>query len=366
MKNETREPAISLSPFWESCQRAFISILAELAPNVTKRHAEIATALESIQIESDVPVRYGPGRRARDLRALARAFVVKALCGYPSTKDFRLVLLADDALASVCGFWHGVPSESKFSRGFARFAKLNLADIVHARLVQKHFAEAVVPHLARDSSAIEGRERPLPKPKAEPKPKGRPGRKKGVPPKPKVLTRQERQLTQDYKSAIDELPVLCDWGAKKNSKGANQYWTGYKLHVDVLEDGCPLSVVLTSASVHDSQVAIPLMKMSTERVGCIFYHLMDVGYVGKSICQAAEQLDQVAIIPGKATKTAPAIPMDPNQKRRYSLRTVVERFFSDLKDNHGGNCIRVRGHPKVRLHLMFGVLAIFALKILAY
>jgi hypothetical protein len=340
-------------------------MLSELAPRVTSRHAHLALLLEVVQVESNISDRYGRGRKARYMRACARAFVLKAFCGYPTTKELRQALLSDDALAAVCGFWHGVPSLSSFSRTFAYFAKIRLADVVHARLVSEHYAHRIVHHLARDSAAIEGREKPLPKPKVEPKSKGRPGRKKGVPPKPKVLKRNERQLTQDYQSAIAELPVLCDWGAKKNSKGTNQYWTGYKLHVDVAEDGCPLSVVTTSASVHDSQVAIPLMRMSTERVGGVFYQLMDVGYVSRQILEAAQQLNQVAIIPGKATKTAPAIPMDPHRKRRYRLRCVAERFFSDLKDNRGGSCIRVRGHPKVHLHLMFGVLAIFAAKILA-
>jgi hypothetical protein len=300
------------------------------------------------------------------MSSCARALVVKSICGYRTTKELRFALLADDALAAVCGFWHGIPSLSNFSRAFARFAQMGLGDVVHSRLVREHYSESVVHHVARDSSAIQGREAPLLKPKAEPKPKGRPGRKKGVPPKPKEITRQERQLTQDYKTALAELPVLCDCGAKKNSQGINQYWSGFKIHVDVTEDGCPLSVVTTSASVHDSQVAIPLMKMSAERVGCIFYQIMDIGYVGKPIRQAADELGQVAIIPNKATKTEPAIPMDPHRRRRYALRGAVERFFSDLKDNHGANNIRVRGHPKVHLHLMLGVLAIFAAKTLSY
>ena len=39
----------------------------------------------------------------------------------------------------------------------------------------------------------------------------------------------------------------------------------------------PVSCVLTSASVHDSQVAIPLMTMTSARV-CYLYDLMDLGF----------------------------------------------------------------------------------------
>jgi hypothetical protein len=35
---------------------------------------------------------------------------------------------------------------------------------------------------------------------------------------------------------------------------------------DVNDCGLPISIALTAASVHDSQVAIPLMKMSSAKV----------------------------------------------------------------------------------------------------
>ncbi len=57
---------------------------------------------------------------------------------------------------------------------------------------------------------------------------------------------------------LKDLPMACDKGAKKDSKGNIMYWTGYKLHLDAI-DGCiPVSAIVTSASLHDSQVAIPL------------------------------------------------------------------------------------------------------------
>lgn len=53
---------------------------------------------------------------------------------------------------------------------------------------------------------------------------------------------------------LDDLPQQCDLGAKKDSHGNEHYWRGYKLHWDVADGQIPISVVLTSASVHDSQV----------------------------------------------------------------------------------------------------------------
>ena len=66
---------------------------------------------------------------------------------------------------------------------------------------------------------------------------------------------------------LAELPRECSLGVKKSSKGYRQYWRGFKLHWDVADGGrIPISCLLTGASVHDSQVAIPLMRLSAERV----------------------------------------------------------------------------------------------------
>ena len=76
---------------------------------------------------------------------------------------------------------------------------------------------------------------------------------------------------------IAELPRQCDIGVKKNSQGHEHCWRGYKLHLDVADGQVPISAVLTSASVHDSQVAIPLMTITSQRVVHL-YELMDSAY----------------------------------------------------------------------------------------
>ena len=54
------------------------------------------------------------------------------------------------------------------------------------------------------------------------------------------------------------------------------------------------------------------------------------------------------------------IPMSPHEAARYKERTTAERFNSRLKEEFGANNIMVRGALKVKAHLMFGVIAIFA------
>ena len=114
-------------------------------------------------------------------------------------------------------------------------------------------------HISRDATAIEAREKAAPKPKAA-KPKRR--RKRGRPRKgearAKEPSRLERQLTMSLPQMLADLPRACDVGSKRNAKGHTTSWIGYKLHVDTADGGVPISCIMTSASTHDSQVAIPL------------------------------------------------------------------------------------------------------------
>jgi hypothetical protein len=87
---------------------------------------------------------------------------------------------------------------------------------------------------------------------------------------------------------VADLPRQCDMGGKQDSQGHTQYWRGYKLHLDVADGQIPISAVLTSASVHDSQVAIPLATMSTQRV-TYCYDIMDAAYDAYYIRQSSLQ-----------------------------------------------------------------------------
>jgi hypothetical protein len=175
---------------------------------------------------------------------------------------------------------------------------------------------------------------------------------------PKPETRLERQCRQSAAEALAELPVHCDVGAKKNSKGYKQAWIGYKLHVDVNDCGLPVSAVLTAASLHESQVAVPLMKMTSERIDYL-YDLMDSAYDAKPIYEVSRSLGHVPII-AKNGRRKEVIPLAPHEAVRYQERTAAERFNSRLKEGFGAGNVMVRGAAKVRLHLMLGVVALFA------
>ena len=213
-------------------------------------------------------------------------------------------------------------------------------------------------HVSRDATAIQGRETPVKKVKQAKalRTKGRPA--KGAqrePTEPKRLDVQRRQSAHD---AIALLPTACDRGVKQNAKGYTETWNGFKLHVDVNDSGLPLSAILTSASVHDSQVAIPLMKLTSGKV-IYCYDLMDAAYDAGQIWEQSRALGHVPII-DRNPRGGDKVPMAPHEAQRYNERTASERFNSRLKEEFGGRNVMVRGARKVMIHLMFGVVALFA------
>jgi hypothetical protein len=352
-----------IAEIWDRVERSLFPHLQECLPALSQKHMDLVLVLETLRIEDHVrPVwMHMVGRKPKDRKALARAFVAKAFYNGPTSASFLDRLGADQSLRRICGWEmrNQIPSESTFSRAFDEFARSGLGDATHEALVRAYLGEEVFWHVCRDSTEIDAREKPVAKPPKEPKPKYKRGRPKKGEERPKPgPTRMERQLTQTAAEAIAELPAVCDVGTKIDSKGSKRHWVGYKLHVDVGDGGIPLSALTTSASVHDSQVAIPLARITAERVESL-YDLMDTAYDAKLIRGFCEQLGHVAIIPQSA-RHGKVEPMEPDRVRIYNNRTTVERFNSRLKDEFGGRMVRVRGKPKVHLHLMFGVLAIFA------
>jgi hypothetical protein len=204
--------------------------------------------------------------------------------------------------------------------------------------------------------------------------RGRP--KKGEELPPPEPTRLERQADMTLEQMIDDLPRDCNVGTKKNSKGYKESWIGYKLHIDAADGQIPISCILTSASLHDSQAAIPLALTTAQRVTNL-YDLSDAAYDVPSINEQIRRLGHIPIIDANprrdAARKAELQAEAQRQKLlnftyaedvRYRERTTVERVNARLKDEFGGRTVRVRGNAKVMCHLMFGIVALAADQIL--
>jgi hypothetical protein len=380
-----------ITQFAHVLQTGLFPVLNEELGELTDPAKRLVATLEMIPLARFVPSSRGwIGRPSKDRLAIASAFVAKAVYGFALTRQLLVALASDAQLRRICGWnepWQ-VPHESTFSRAFDEFARMELPQFVHETLIRETQKDRLIGHIARDSTAIEAGERfpETPAQAAEkqaektapcsPRKKGAPRgphkRYKGGkrPYVPKDDTRLARQREMKLPEMLADLPRECDLGGKKDSHGNNHYWRGYKLHWDVADGQIPISAVLTSASVHDSQVAIPLATMSTQRV-TYCYELMDAAYDAHHIDEQSRQLGHVPIVdpkaPGGPKSQAKAIPMDKPkrelgmaQRERYKERTMVERVNGRLKDEFGGRSVRVRGAAKVMAHLMFGVLALTA------
>lgn len=345
-----------LTQFGNILQAQMFPVLQEGVGQLNEDHQQLVRILTLLQLDRFTDSPCGPGRPPASRANIARAFVAKAVLGIPLTSRLRERLVSDVVLRSLCGWQHAqeVPQEWTFSRAFQEFSRSELPQRVHAALIERAYQDRLVGHISRDATAIEAREKAQPKPAI---PAKQPSRKKNR--KPAEMSRIERQSLPDTTLAemLQELPRLCDKGCKTNSKGSKDWWLGYKLHMDVADGHVPISCILTSASVHDSQVAIPLARMTADRVTSL-YDLMDRGYESQYIEAYSRRLGHVPIVDRQSRAGSEAPAMAPHEEIRFRERTTVERAYARLKDEFGGRFVRVRGHAKVMAHLMFGVLAL--------
>lgn len=371
----------TLAQTWFFIQTSLFPRISEELGKLTDKQQELVTTLEIMRIEGFILSGYGyPGRPAEDRSAIARAFVAKMIYNMPTTRILLDRLKTDISLRRICGWErvNDIPSESTFSRAFAEFADAKLPERVHESFIKKCYKGEIVGHNSRDSTAIEAREKPLKKEKVKKvvKKRGRP--KKGEE-RIKEPTRLERQAAgMGLSDMLKDLPGACDVGTKKNSKGYKTSWIGYKLHIDSADGGIPISCILTSASVHDSQVAIPLAKISNDRVTNL-YDLMDSAYDAPQIHETSRQLGHIPLIdkhPRRDKELKAEIKAENKRCRivghqraetvRYKERSTVERVNARLKDEFGGRVVRVKGAAKVMCHLMFGILALTANQMMCF
>jgi hypothetical protein len=363
----------TLTNTWDHIQGFLFPMLREEVGPLSAQHERLVTVLDVAGIEAFVQMWSGlPGRPLEDRHALARAFVAKAVLALPTTSGLIERLAVDATLRRLCGWERRseVPSESTFSRAFAEFAASALPSRVHEALIKKTHKDRLVGHIARDATAIEAREKPV---RAVPTAPETSKRKRGRPKKGEVVAKKEprrleRQAGMTLAEMLADLPTACCIGTKRNAKGHTTSWIGYKLHIDTADGDIPISCLLTSASLHDSQVALALASITAERVTNL-YDLMDSAYDAPEIWEKSRSLGHVPIIEanprrgGKAEAEAEALAKRCAGYRlaedvRYNQRSSAERVNGNLKDNCGGNHVRVRGAPKVFCHLMFGILVV--------
>ena len=365
-----------ISHFWIQTQEVLLPFVEkEVEEPLTEKLKQLVTTLELTKIEDMVPTpKYWHGQPPKNRKKIARAFIAKAVYNMDTTRQLIDRLQISPALRRICGWskFRDVPHESSFSRAFKEFSESGLASTVHEKMIKECLGDKIVGHISRDSTSIDAREKPVKKEAKAKKVKKKKGRPRNGEIRTKKLTRLERQQSMGLDEMLNELPNACDVGTKKNSKGYKKSWIGYKLHIDAADGHIPVSCILTSASVHDSQVTLPLAELSNQRVTNL-YDLMDSAYDSPIIKQHSQSLGHVPIIdenPRGNKKRKQELKEEAqrlnfvNLKKptdiRYNERSNVERVNGRLKDEFGGKMVRVRGPAKVMTHLMFGIITLTA------
>jgi hypothetical protein len=349
---------------WHAIQ---YDVLPELRAEVgvlTPKLARVAHVLEWARVEEFVAESWcGVGRPPHTRAWLANAFVAKAVLGIATTVGLIERLTMDKALRRICGFppYARLPSEATFSRAFAEFAKARLGERAHEAMIKEHLGGELIGHISRDGTAIAARERPAADASTRsgattPRKKGKRARKARTVPADGSPIRRQRQQT--LSQMLAELPTECDRGTKCNAQGYKTSWNGYKLHIDTADCGVPIAAVLTSASTHNSRAAVPLSRLTAQRVTNL-YDLIDAAYCSRDLHEHCRELGHVPLIdhnPRGGEKEH----FEPADAVRYRERSAAERTNARLKDEFGGRHVMVKGSAKVMTHLMFGLLALSA------
>jgi hypothetical protein len=353
---------------WLTIQPSLFDFLEDEVGELDDNQRLFVRIAESVEL-GRIARRYGwcgNGRKPSSRLAMFKMFVMKHVWNFPTTKDALAEVRRCPSMRRLCG-WESqssIPSESTISRAFGDFAADEIASSLFKDFVKKVAKGRIVVHRSIDSTEIDAREGAATKDE------------KAAAAELAAIRAQVDANAEDYNAlALQKerdldtnlalLPTLCDWGCKRNSKGKTQYWRGYKLHIAVADGDFPIAACLTSASVHDSKAAIPLMQMADE-VTVSLYDLEDAAYDAKEIREFSESNNHVPIIDANPRRGAPktdgrgerAAGVVPAEKIRFRNRSGVERVNGHLHDAHGGRTVRVRGHAKVLLHLMLGLLVI--------
>jgi hypothetical protein len=294
-----------------------------------------------------------------------------------TTRDLIDRLYSDRVLRVLCGwrYKNDIPSEAKFSRVFKELSDLQIAQKTHEKFVKEYLSDTIFMYNATDATKIPLRQKPV-KVEKEEKPKLKRGRpKKGEkrePIKPKILEQQKDMKTTDEMLSL--VSTDCGVGIKQNSKGNREVWIGGKLHISAVDGDIPITAFYSGANVHDSSVALPLMKETSKRVTYL-YDLQDAGYYSKIIEEYSKKLNHRPIIdinPGRSVSLKEEIQLKKEEKEKfkffnlqqssdihhYNQRSMVERVNKYLKDDFGCNTIYYQGATKVASVIAFGILSI--------
>lgn len=380
MKNIVPNLSSNLSKMWMKVKNLENSLFPELKEQLgvlSTKEQKLIKILDFAQIENNITV-VKITNTPKDREEMARAFIAKSVYNIQTTRDLIDRLRIDRTLRVLCGwrYANAIPSESKFSRVFDELSELKIAQKTHEKFIEEYLSDTLFMYNASDATAINLREKPIKKEKVKSKVKRKRGRlkkgEKAEPKKPKILELQNGM--RNTEEMLSLLSTQCSVGIKKNAKGNTEKWIGGKLHISAVDGDIPVTAIYTGASVHDSSVALPLIKETSRKVNYL-YDLQDAAY-DADIIKAYSQLhghrpiidinpknsqvlkEKIALIKAEKEKFKFLHMPITSDTHHYNQRSMVERVNAYLKDDYGCSKIYYQGASKVTSVLAFGILSI--------
>ncbi len=379
MENIIPKLSSNLSKMWTkvlNLENGLFPELKEQLGALSTKEEKLIKILDFAQIENNITV-VTITNIPKDRMEIARAMIAKSVYNMQTTRDLIDRLHSDRVLRVLCGwrYKNDIPSEAKFSRVFGELSDLQIAQKTHEKFVEEYLSDIIFMYSASDSTKIPLRQKPVKKEKVD-KPKRKRGRPKNgekVEPKPPTILEQQK----DMKTVSDMLELVstdCGVGVKQNSKGNREVWIGGKLHISAVDGDIPIATFYSGANVHDSSVALALIKETSQRVPYL-HDLLDAGYDSDIIREYSKQLDHKPIIdinPKNSKELKQEIERLKEEKKKFELlnltqssdehhynqRSMVERVNKYLKDDFGCDKIYYQGATKVASVLSFGVLSV--------
>jgi len=376
-----KNTSIGISKMWNKILNLESTLFPALkeefrVEELSHKEQKLIKILDFAQIEKNVTI-VSITNTPKDREECARAFIAKSVYNIQTTRDLINRLHSDKILRVLCGWRYksDIPSESKFSRVFKSLSELQIARKTHEQFVKEYLSDTLFFYNASDATKIPLREKPL-KAEEEEKPKLKRGRpKKGEtrePIKPTILNQQKDMQTVEEMLSL--VSTQCGVGVKQNSKGNREIWIGGKLHISAVDGDIPIVAFYSSANVHDSSVALPLIGETSRRVSYL-YDLQDAGYDADIIREFSQKHGHRPIIdinPKNSQALRDKIQLAEDEKKKfeyfnlpqssdihhYNQRSMVERVNKYLKEDFGCNTIYYQGATKVASVLAFGILSI--------
>ena len=343
---------------------------------LSRKESKLIRILDFAEIEKNITA-VSITSTKKDREETARAFVAKSVYNFQTTRDLIDRLHIDRTLRIICGWRYksDIPSEATFSRAFGELSDLEVAQKTQEKFVSEYLSEKIFFYNATDATKIPLRQKPVKveKEKSKPKKRGRPQKGETREPiKPSILQKQKEMKTVEEMLAC--ISTECGVGVKQNAKGNREVWIGGKLHISAVDGDIPIAAFYSGANIHDSSVALPLMRETSKRVNYL-YDLQDAGYDADIIREYSSKLRHRPIIdinPKNSKVLKEKIALIKHEKEIFEAlgqhlnfdtehcnqRSMVERVNKYLKDDFGCDKIYYQGAKKVASVLVFGILSI--------